>query len=323
MPSKKSFISLIILAVISLVSLDFWHPKLDQSRSLTKVFDLLYLPWLSISGPLPHYQFMANNFVVGRQSYPVKAKFADNQWQFTFTDQDFQGYRQLVFIAPETVNFFADDLALYRARALGLVTRDRWFASLKINHQPARVFLVLEAWNKDVLEKNRRSSDSDLFAPIDYQTWGKLAVNPLAPQDYSALDRLLRADQDELARLVDLDSLIRWQAYLQLSRRSPSEPFLLFFNRDLGQFEFIPNPQPSVSVIDTSLVSRLASLEPVKAEVEQFVTASLKDQQNSHNEIKFYRQLWLDTRFAFAQDLLKPYSTLFFTVKAWQGRPQI
>ncbi|OGY19145.1 MAG: hypothetical protein A2784_00095 [Candidatus Chisholmbacteria bacterium RIFCSPHIGHO2_01_FULL_48_12] len=323
MLSKKSLFSLSLILLVSLLSLDLWHPRLDRNRSLTKIFDLLYFPWFSyLSNSLPRYKLTPDNFTFNQKSYPITAKLDQGQWQINFTDQDFQGYRQLILISPEINNFFSDYLALNLAENLGLVTRDRWFAVVKINNQAGRIYQVLEAWNKDVLEKNRRSSDSDLFIPKDYHRlwqsvgfWKKLAINPLAPQDYSALHQLLTATPDQLTRLVSLDSLARWQAYLKLTNRSMSEPFLLYFNRDLGQFEFIPDPQSNV-ITDTRFLSNLVNLPSVKIQVDQLA-------QTRYSQLGYYRQLWQQTRFAFAADLLKPYSTLFFTVSVWQQRPKI
>jgi len=311
------------------MSLDLWHQRLDSSRSLSKIFDLLYLPWLSYSSKsLPHYHITADNFVFNREVYPVKAELSQDQWQITFTDQNFQGYSQLILVPPPVVDFFQDVLALNLARQLGLITRDRWFIVASINNQPARVYHAFEAWNKDVLEKNRRSSDSDLFIPTDLNRlwqgiafWKKVAVNPLAPQDYSALNQLLNSTPDQLARLVNLDSFARWQAYLKLNHRPLSEPFLLYFNRDLGQFEFIPDPQSNL-VTDTRLISDLANLPQVTAQVDQLMADYLQDPQNRLSQLEYYRQLWHQTRFAFALDMTKPYSTLFFTVKAWSQRPR-
>src|SRR3990167_8371055 len=155
MLSKKSLLNLIIILSFSLISLDLWHPHLDASRSLTKIFDLLYFPWISyLSNSTPYYQINADNFIFKRKIYPVSAEPDQHQWQITFTDQDFGGYSQLVLIAPEAVSFFQDSLALNQARQLGLITRDRWFATLKLNTLPPRVYQVVEAWNKDVLKKN-------------------------------------------------------------------------------------------------------------------------------------------------------------------------
>lgn len=329
MLSKKSWLSLIIILLVSLIALDLWHPYLDHSRSLTKIFDLLYFPWIAYPlNPLPRYKLTPDGFIFNQKSYPVSADLDQNQWQVSFTDQDFQGYSRLILIPPPAVNFFADTLDLNLAGQLGLITRDRWFATLRVNASAPRIYQVLESWNKNVLEKNRRSSDSDLFVPRDFDHlwqgvafWQKLAVNPLAPQDYSALHRFLTADPDQLTGLVNLDSFARWQAYLKLTHRPLSEPFLLYFNRDLGQFEFIPDPQSGV-ISDTGPLSDLADLPSVKAQVNQLVTGYLGQPQNRLKQLELYRQLWRQTRSAFAGDFLKPYSTLFFTVAVWRQRPQ-
>ena len=181
MLSKRFLISLSLTALV--VATDFWpYPGLTPLRQITKVFDLFYFPGILPSSSLPHYKLffsitdmsqgnIAGSLTVDDQDYSVKIKASESTWKIKFIDPGPHGYQQFYFYPLQPEHFFAL-LTLYRAQRLDLIVPDYWLATVSINQQLPRVYLITEAWTKDVLEKNRRNSDSDLFGPIDsFSSW--------------------------------------------------------------------------------------------------------------------------------------------------------
>jgi len=268
-----------------------------------------------------------------------------------FKDQGPNNYQEITLILPQTREFFVESLASHRAQKLGLVMPDTWFATLSLNDQPQGIYFVQEHWSKDFLERHGLSSDSDLFGELDLQNtwdwpqlfqtptaWKKYSQNPIAPNDYSSIQALINVlkEQDKelqfkkITSLIDINSFANWQAHAMLIpsyHQDSGHNMRLYFNRDLGQFQFIPyDLEPSTPTADIDakdynhLVTVLLSHPQIKSQRDQILKDYVKDQTNLKDDLKFYDSLFLSLRTHFAKDTAKPYSTLFFTSRYLEYR---
>ena len=370
------------------------YPPLDQLRNITKVLDVFYIPWVYPKPDLPHYRLNVKpeefkkltdslppaytftiysrsqqvsvpaTFSAAGQVYSVNLRIHGDlyhHWsgskrslRVKFTDQPFQGYREISLILPETRDFLTESLASYRAQKLNLITLDSWFATLEINGAAQGVYFVQEHWTKDILEKNQRPPNADLFGELDLENvwawpqlfqrldaWKKYAKNSAAPKDYAAIQELLsliklEEETGPLERaqsLIDLESFSRWQAHSMLFpsyHQDNGHNMRLFFNRESGLFEFIPfdmepaEPSLSFDARDYNiLVTKLLAVPEIKQMRDQVLREYTQDKTNLRDDLNFYDQLYKKVKVAFAQDSSKAYSTLFFARQIQEQRSNL
>ena len=297
------------------------------------------------------------------KSYLVKARVhgdlyhhwsgAKKSWRIKFDDNTLDGYKEITLLLPETRDFLIESLVRFRAEKLGLIALDSWFVTLSINGEDQGIYFVQEHWTKDLLEKNQRMTDGDLFGELDLENvwdwpelfvqleaWKKYTQNPVAQKDFSSIKVLLELFQsdptsifDNAQRIIDVGSFARWQAHSMLFpsfHQDNGHNMRIFFNRDSGLFEFIPFdlepslPQENFDDRDyNQLVTLMLQVPEIKSMRDQILIDYVSDDKNLADDLKFYDALFRKVRSSFAADSQKAYSTLFFVRNVAEHRANL
>lgn len=323
-----------------------------ELRELTKITNVIFLPWSFKASSLPQYHLtfktsktpllavedlqskdLKVEFITDNHTYAATIIPKNHYWLLDFSPEVFQGYGELEVSQLPAEAVLAEAISQHRAQKLGLVKRDIWFTQVTLNDQVPQIYQFLEPWNKDVLEKNRRSSDSDVYAQTEFNlakitaptSWEKVAVNVATPSNYAPIQKfteLLSAPDIDFTtqapHLIDLDSFTRWYAHFLLipqKYRSTHQPLILYFNRESGQFEFLPlrvtpAPNPDNPFINT-LITKMNTLEGVQERSQDLLEQYRGDPSAMQNDMNTYRQLVQAITPAFFADTTKPYSNTF------------
>lgn len=203
------------------------------------------------------------------KSYSVKLKIRGNNathwaydkksYRLTFPkDNHFKDLPSIDLIIPEDRGLVLEHLANFRAKKLGLLAPDSWFATVTINQNSPSLYFISEKLDQDFFE--RKNSSGTLFGENDdidnwnqdiYESsehWRAYPDKKKNP-DWQHLDQLLSLINDpsttskKLLELLDLDSFLSWQAHSVLMNslhQDQSHNNRLFFNHQLKKFILIP-----------------------------------------------------------------------------------
>lgn len=215
-------------------------------------------------------------FVSDGQEYDVAVRvrgdlfnhwaYRKKSWRVRFKDgRTFRGMKDVSLIIPEDRFWHAELLNVHRAQALGLLVPPMRPVRVRMNGGPPMLYAEVEHFTKEMVEKQGRSGDSNLYGtgggssyfqqwdPIfsDAAFWKKYIDAPgqNTAEEVSELLMLSRkgAAQEpdyfqRLSRVVDVDRLVRWYAVSLLagSRHVRDHNLRLLFDRSRGRFEPLP-----------------------------------------------------------------------------------
>lgn len=192
--------------------------------------------------------------------------YRKKSWRVRFKDsQTFRGMTDLSLIIPEDRFWHAELLNVHRAKELGLLVPPMRPVRVRMNGGPPMLYTEVEHFTKQMLEKQGRSGDSNLYGtgggasyfqqwdPIfsDAAFWKKYVEAP-GPDTVEEVSELLALSREgaaqepgyfqKLSRLIDVDRLVRWYAVSLLagSRHVRDHNLRLLFDRSRGRFEPIP-----------------------------------------------------------------------------------
>ena len=355
---RLPIISLSILVPVAWV-IDFWplpirplwtrFPQLKKIRSLTKPLDIFALSQFK-SSHLPLYQL----FILPQDIHTATLRLDQNDYSVTISSEipgqfilnspnPINGHTKMVIAPIEATAFLTEATSQWYAKKMGSMSRTGWFVRLSVNGQSPGLFYVEESLSKDTLEINRRNSDSDIYVTAKVVTknppspifmWEKISSNPIDPINFAPLQQLFdvaaltdaQLKNRGLRQLIDIDSFNRWNVHRQLFS-TKSHPITaappLYFNRESGKFEFIPNSlldtYPASSSVN-KIIEYLNALPDIQT-AQQQIQKSVENSTTHAQAIAAYDQISSSINSALAADQHKPYSTLFGNLRIKEMSP--
>lgn len=189
--------------------------------------------------------------------------YRKKSWRVRFKNgKTFREMTNVNFIIPEDRFWHAELLNAHRAKELGLLVPPMRPVRVRMNGGPTMLYTEVEHFTKEMVEKQRRSGDSNLYGtgggssyfqqwdPIfsDAAFWKKYveAPGPDTAEEVSELLALSRKGAakepgyfQKLSHIVDVDRLVRWYAVSLLagSRHVRDHNLRFLFDRSRGMFE--------------------------------------------------------------------------------------
>lgn len=304
------------------------------------------------------YYWAPAKFIYKDKEYEVKVRFRGDlyhhwsgkkkSYRVEFTD-DFQDFPELNFIIPEDRGFFAENLANFRAKKLGLIHLESWFGTLKINGRNQGVYLIQEHWNKEFLERHQKSALGGLYGEQDLEegfywpqlfsgitAWKKYNKTRGVKENYFDLDYFLdlvnRKTSDEefkekIFTVLDKENFFNWQIHSMLSssyHQDWGHNLRLFFNQVKGKFEFIPfdlethfdyKKEGETCPIDLDynpLVTRVLLIPEFRQERDRLLYEQVKEDKNLKEDLEYWDDLFGKLKLEIFKDRQKALSNRFF-----------
>lgn len=235
--------------------------------------------------------------------------YRKKSWRVRFKDgKAFRGMTDISLVIPEDRFWHAELLNAHRAQALGLLVPPMRPVRVRMNGGPPMLYTEVEHFTKEMVEKQGRSGDSNLYGtgggssyfqqwdPIfsDAAFWKKYVDAPgqNTAEEVSELLMLSRkgAAQElgyfqRLSRIVDVDRLARWYAVSLLagSRHVRDHNLRLLFDRSRGRFEPIPwdigayMPRTLLSLPGNPLLNEALSVPSLRLAAYRMVWDRIRD----------------------------------------------
>jgi len=193
-------------------------------------------------------------------------RFPKKSWRIDVRDGKlFRGMEEWNIIVPEDRAWFVDALSAWRAKQFDLLAAPMRFVTVSMNGSKPMLYLEVEHWTKEMLEKLGLLGDVNFYHAGEVGTsafnsgwdpmredmgyWEKYTQSAVAPQDsYEELHQLFvllfegQLLQDEAAKrieiLFDVDELVRWYALSLLAGDLHVGPgnARFFFDTSRGKF---------------------------------------------------------------------------------------
>ncbi|MDO8648453.1 MAG: CotH kinase family protein [Candidatus Peregrinibacteria bacterium] len=270
------------------------------------------------------------------ETYPVRARvrgdrynhwrFRKKSWRLSFEDDRlFRGIKEVNLIIPEDRAWFVEALSAYRADAFGLFHPPMRFVTASINGGDAMLYLEIEHWTKEMLEKQAKPGDVNLYKtgsvgtshfnlgwdPIeaDIAYWGKYQGAVAPPLDsYEEAELMLRfaeegahedpAFQRKIETLFDREGLIRWYGLSLLAGNLhvSGDNLRFFFDVSRGRYQpivwdiFSTMPRPEMldlrgEVGGNSFWREVFSIPSMHADALRFVLAYVNDEERVEQDL--------------------------------------
>lgn len=258
------------------------------------------------------------------KSYETKARvrgdrynhwrFRKKSWRLSFPDDHlFRGVKELNLIIPEDRVWFVEPLSAYRADKLGLFHPPMRFVTASINGSAPMLYLEIEHWTKEMLEKQARPGDVNLYKTGDIATssfnlgwdpieediayWGKFQNAVVPPfNSYEEVDLFFRLSREGAHRdpdfkknidlLFDHEKLVRWYALSLLAGNLHvgGDNLRFFWDISLGRFEPIvwdissTAPRSLLTLPGNGLWNEVFSIPEWKQETHEFLRTYIAEQ---------------------------------------------
>lgn len=248
-------------------------------------------------------------------------KYRKKSWRIKFPKENlFNGMRQISLIIPEDRAWFAEMLNSYRAAKMELLQPPMRFTSVSLNDSNPLVYLEVEHWTKEMLEKQGRPGDINFYKtggvdtstfngwdPIfeDLAYWSKFTKSAVSLHDsYEELDMLFslmepgahsRTDfREKVQTLFDMEQLIQWYAHSLLAGNLHvgGDNLRLVFDSSRGRFEPIPwdvfliPPRPLLSLPGNELWNEVFAIPEWRLAVHKFLWEYVTNGEESDEDIR-------------------------------------
>jgi len=355
-------------------SLEFYKKHNQEIQFVKKLSNIFYLPHFFSSSKLENYNliinkddliFLNNNlpetyagklltkkyrkkikakFVANEKEYNVKVRYhgdMDNHWRdskkswvIAFTDEYFNGIKELHLVIPVDRNYLLEELNFYRARKAGLLTTPTKFVNFSVNNSNQGVYWQFESWNTEMLEKRNLSANTKLYGGInDYQLKAEDDYNYFknssywriyAPKnfsnDFTELNILLnilnnpndKYFKENIGKIVDLENFYQWQINQILvgSVHQIGANMRFYFDPAVGKFKFIPwdvsiGKIYSAEKSSNQLIKRILGIPEFSAKQNELLKKYINNPDNLTDDLKFYNNLDKLTKNDFYKDFKK------------------
>lgn len=262
----------------------------------------------------------------------------------------FDGMKSLDFIIAYDRGYFADPLNLYRAKKLGLTVPDMNFSRLNLNGVDMGVYLIVEHWSDELVQKMKGPEALGVFNFDDGRNIGESAktkgflVKRQNSQDYfinetsSVFDDNMveifyaiieRTDDKTFKRIIsNIIDLKKFYAFNVISILAGSSHFsdsfgnmFLIFNPATGKFEISPwdlgmkltDITRSDHLIELS--SRILSIPEFRQERNELLFWYIQNELNLEDDLAFYDGLFKKTKRDFFTDNAKLFNNFQFLIQ--------
>lgn len=359
-----------------------YHEEIQYVHKLVNIFYLPYLfmpsdlPRYDIIISAKNLEFLNKNLPAGYQNnllteqYRVskKAQFkgdgedlsvkvryrgdTDAHWrdgkkswliQFPSTDY-FDDAKKIHLIIPSDRKYLIEEMDMYRARKLGLLTPDTKFVNLFVNGKRQGVYWQVEEPGKNMLEKKYLPGDANFYSSLDFNhvigptdtyfdnvnMWEKKSVDVISPADnYADLETLFSVINNpsqeyfntHIDQIIDMDNFLKWQVvnYLMTSNHESGRNMRFYFNPTLGKFQFTPwdvgiedAPPPLLEHDYNLLVTRVLLNPDFLERRNQLLWNYVGNADNLQDDLRYYDKIDHLTRVDFLQDFNKVDSNLTY-----------
>ena len=248
-------------------------------------------------------------------------KYHKKSWRMKFPkDRLFHGMSQVSLIIPEDRGWFAEALNSFRARNLGLLQPPMRFVQVSLNGSSPLLYLEVEHWTKEMLEKQARPGDINFYKtggvetssfdgwdPIfeDIAYWGKFTESVASPHDsYEELDTLFslmepgaheRPDfEEKVETLFDMNQMVKWYAHSLLAGNLHvgGDNLRLVFDASRGRFEPIPwdvfltDPRPLLTHPGNPLWDEVFAVPSFRLKVYRFLWEYLGNEEKVNADLQ-------------------------------------
>lgn len=259
-------------------------------------------------------------------------------WRVKFSkDKLFKGMRQINFIIPEDRGWISEPLNAYRAKKLDLLHPPMQLAQVSVNGSGPLLYLEVEHWTKEMLEKQNRPGDVNIyntgggtsyfqqwdpaFEHIEY--WDKYIEDPAAEENYDEIAELLALAKegahqspqylDRLQSIIDVDRMVNWYVLSLLagSRHVSDFNFRVYFDTSRGLFEPLPwdiymyNPQTLLAPPDNALLREILSVPTLRLQAYKKVWDYVNDEEEVADDLAHADKLLQNIERAAYRDPLK------------------
>src|SRR3989338_5759816 len=296
-------------------------------------------------------QEVKGTFRADGETYDIKAhvrgdrynhwKFRKKSWRISFEDDHlFHGIKELNLIIPEDRVWFAESLSAHRADKLGLFHPPMQFVTTSINGSAPVLYLQIEHWTKEMLEKQARPGDVNLYKtggigtstfnpgwdPIeaDIAYWGKYQMAVAPPYDsYEEVAQLFRLSKsgahlmphfkEQIDLLFDHEKLMHWYALSMLAGNLhiSGDNLRLFWDITRGRFEPIvwdislTAPRSLGILPGNGLWNESFAVPEWKLEANRFLWTYIQDQTSVDDDFQMAEDLRTSIEGAAYRDPLK------------------
>ncbi len=248
--------------------------------------------------------------------------FRKKSWRLSFPDEAlFHGVKETNLIIPEDRVWFVEMLSAFRADALGLFHPPMRFVTASINGSGPMLYLEIEHWTKEMLEKQARPGDVNLYKtggiatssfnpgwdPIeaDPAYWGKYQAAVAPPLDsfeeVELLFSLSREDahldpnfQKKVDLLFDREKLVRWYALSLLAGNLhiSGDNLRFFWDVTRGRFEPIvwdissTAPRSLLSLPGNAFWNEVFAVPSFRLEAHRFLWQYVSDPKNVERDLR-------------------------------------
>ncbi|MFH0852544.1 MAG: CotH kinase family protein [bacterium] len=261
-----------------------------------------------------------------------------------FPEQNlFEGKKTVNLFLPWDRSYFMEPLNIYRGKKFGLKAPEAEFVRLNLNSIDNGIYLAIEHWSKEWLEKNDMYDFGNILSNKDQQAG--LVAAPLFSEErlgdwksytaqseegpfeeLTALIRLVeKADDEEFAQkignLIDLEKFYNYILVNMLAgsnHQSDEENVVLLFRPETGKFEPLlwdVNIYPlgdDFYLENNRLIRRILSVPEFFAEYNRLLASYTKNDQNLKDDLAYYDDLYKKLQKEFYKDQAKLDTDLAF-----------
>ncbi|MDD2807024.1 MAG: CotH kinase family protein [Patescibacteria group bacterium] len=300
------------------------------------------------------------------QDYQVKVRYRGDtdahwrdgkkSWLVQFPSSDyFDDARKIHFIIPSDRKYLIEEMDMYRARKLGLLTPETKFVNLFVNGKRQGVYWQVEEPGKNMLEKKFLPGDVNFYSSLDFNhvigptgsyfdnvnMWEKKSTDLTSSADnYADLDLLFSIINNpsqeyfdaHIDQIIDMDNFLSWQVvnYLMTSAHESGRNMRFYFNPTLGKFQFTPwdvgiedAPPPLMEKDYNLLVTRVLMNPKFLEQRNKILWDYVGNESNLADDLNHYDELDNLTKLDFYQDFNKVESNLAYRKDVKSYRQEI
>jgi len=275
-------------------------------------------------------------------------------FRINFPDNNlFNGMKSLNFVIPYDRDYQIEILNMYRAKKLGLYVLDASFGRVWLNGRDMGVYLVLEHWSKEWIEKMGLPDSSDIFGLEDWSSdwFSRKELSMFSVDSIPKWKSYLSNDSDmekliylitvvdqfddeefkkEIPKILDLDKFYAWDVINVLAysnHQNNVANLILLFNSETGKFELIPFDVQigfgeGVYYEDLILSKRILSVPEFKEARDKLLKEYIENEDNLQEDLAFFDNLVAETKSEFFSDSAKLNTnfTYLSTIKKIRGK---
>ncbi len=278
--------------------------------------------------------------------------FDKKSWRINVKKDSFEGKKSFNLIIPEDRGYLTESLSFHIAEKLGLFTLENELVELHVNGFYEGVYLMVEHWGEEAVEKNKLEPDTNLYGEADFEKFPQniysdvknfqkyVAYSGRPEDDFSDLELLLDylnnlSDEEfyqKIGQILDIENFLTWQAHSALFFSYTSDykhNANLIFNRAKGKLQFIPwdlgvkDPDDWQMMIDYNpLVKKILANPYFLCRRNKILLDYVNKDEELKDDLKFLENLYEQSRASFYKDGKKNFLNFDFdfrvkNIRSW------